>query len=135
MNHSHDHTALHTDPSFTSKHIVQILLRGWRKQCPVCGEKTMFSSYFTMRDRCANCGVNYNREDGEYVASMYLSIMIITVIFVAVYVVLEYGFNASLTVELIVLVALNGLFPIWFYPRSKSLWAAALHLMGRLYPD
>lgn len=122
-------------PVFTVKTIFQTLGRGWRKECPVCGHKTMFDSYFTMRDTCGNCHVNYNREDGEYVASMYLSIMIITFIFIGVYVFMEYVLKASLTVELIVLVSLNGIFPIWFYPRSKSLWAAALHLMGRLYPD
>jgi uncharacterized protein (DUF983 family) len=135
MNELHDHRALHTDPTFTTKHIIRTLVRGWRKQCPVCGEKTMFESYFTMRDKCANCGVNYSREDGEYVSSMYLSIMIVTVLFVIAFVILEFVFQASLAVELTLLVLLNGIFPIWFYPRSKSLWAAALHLMGRLYPD
>jgi uncharacterized protein (DUF983 family) len=122
-------------PTFTVKTIIKTFARGWRKECPVCGQKTMFDSYFTMRDTCANCHVNYNREDGEYVASMYLSIMIITFIFIGVYVFMEYALHASLMVELVVLVLLNGLFPIWFYPRSKSLWAAALHLMGRLYAD
>lgn len=135
MNAPHKHLAIGEPPAFTLKNVLQIMGRGWRKECPVCGEKTMFSSYFNMRETCANCGVNYNREDGEYVASMYMSVSIVTVIFIALYVVLEYVLHASLTVELIVLVAINGLFPVWFYPRSKSIWAAVLHLMGRLYPD
>jgi uncharacterized protein (DUF983 family) len=135
MSTTHEHTTMSDAPAFTLKSVLQTLGRGWRKECPVCGEKTMFDGYFTMRNKCSNCGVNYNREDGEYVASMYLSIMIITFIFIGVYVFMEYVLSASLTVELVVLVALNGFFPIWFYPRSKSLWAAVLHLMGRLYPD
>lgn len=122
-------------PAFTIKNVRLIIGRGFRKECPACGEKTMFSSYFNMRETCANCGVRYDREDGEYVAAMYMSIMIVTVIFVALYVVLEYEFHASLMVELLVLVTINATFPIWFYPRSKGIWAGVLHLVGRLYPD
>ena len=109
--------------------------RGWRKVCPACGEAKMFTSYFTMRPVCPHCGVVYERENGEYMASMYLSIIITEFLFVICYIFMNYILETSMWVTLAFLLPLNGLFPVWFYPKSKSLWAAALHVMGGLYKD
>ena len=88
-----------------------------------------------MRKTCPVCGVRYEREDGEYVTSMYISSMMSGVLFVILYVIMNYGLGVSFELQMWTLVPFALLFTIWFYPLSKSLWAAALHLMGRLYPD
>ncbi len=120
---------------FKLKFLLTTFGRGWRKVCPACGEAKMFPKYFTMRDKCPQCGVVYERENGEYMASMYLSIIITEFLFVICYIIMNYVLETSLWVTLGVLLPLNGLFPVWFYPKSKSLWAAALHVMGGLYKD
>ncbi|HYM20536.1 MAG TPA: DUF983 domain-containing protein [Candidatus Kapabacteria bacterium] len=121
--------------SFTLSFVLRTLSRGLRKKCPSCGAVSMFKTYYTMHQTCPNCGVRFERENGEYVTSMYISIMITEVLFVIFYLFLNYALGTSVVVMLAILVPFNGLFPVWFYPRSKSLWAAALMLMGRLYPD
>ena len=113
---------------------MRVLIRGWRKMCPSCGKAPAFKRFFTMHETCPNCGVRYEREDGEYVAAMYLSIFITGLLFVFLFILLEF-LDTSLLVELLILMPVIGLFPVWFYPRSKSIWAAALYLMGGLYAD
>ena len=88
-----------------------------------------------MHKTCPNCGVRYEREDGEYVTSMYISSMFSGVLFVVLYVFMNYVLELSFELMLWILMPFALFFTIWFYPTSKCLWAAALQLMGRLYPD
>ncbi len=134
----HPHTTrynTHPPLPFGMKLVLRSLWRGWNKLCPVCGQGKMFRTFFNMNQTCPTCGVRYERESGEYVTSMYISIVITEILFVIFYLILNYVFEASTWLMVGILVPFNGLFVVWFYPRSKSLWAAVLHLMGGLYQD
>jgi uncharacterized protein (DUF983 family) len=124
-----------SEQTMTAGLLFQTFSRALRKICPNCGQAPMFKSFFKMHDKCPNCGVVYERENGEYVASMYLSIFITGLIFIFLFIVLEYILKVSLATQLWVLMPVIGLFPVWFYPLSKSIWAGVLYMMGSLYSD
>ncbi len=122
-------------PAFTLPLALRSIGRGLRKACPACGEKTMFRKYFQMEPICSNCGVIFSREQGSYTGAMYLNILVTEFLFVFGFILLEFVIGTSTMLEIAVLVPFNGLFPVWFFPRSRGLWAGVLYLCGDLYPD
>jgi uncharacterized protein (DUF983 family) len=45
--------------------IAAAIGRGWRKRCPHCGRGAMFSGWAHHLDRCAVCGLVYERNSGD----------------------------------------------------------------------
>ena len=108
---------------------------GFFKRCPACHEGKMFSKYWTMRSHCPNCGVKFERESGEYIVAMYINIFLTEAIFIAGYVVTNYVYGLDMWTQIAIWAPFNLLFPIFFYPHSKGLWAGMLNVMGGLYRD
>ncbi len=95
----------------------------------------MFSTYFKMNARCPVCGVRYEREPGEFVVAMYINIFTTEILFIAGYLILNHYVDWNAWTQVGIWTAFNIAFPIWFYPRSKALWAGGLALGGGLYRD
>lgn len=95
----------------------------------------MFRTYFQMNDSCPNCGVRYEREPGEYIVAMYINIFAVSILFIVGYLVSTIYVDWGPWTQVAVWSVFNTVFPIWFYPRTKGLWAAMLHLGGGLYRD
>lgn len=54
--------------------LVPALKRGWKRQCPNCGQGAMMDGYLTVRRDCANCGeefYHHRADDGP----AYLTIL------------------------------------------------------------
>ncbi len=54
------------------------ILRGVRKRCPRCGVGKLFERRYTLRQRCSECDLQYERRDGDTWAFMYVSTALIT---------------------------------------------------------
>jgi uncharacterized protein (DUF983 family) len=103
-----------------------LLGRGFMKRCPRCGSGGLFTTWTKMVDACPRCGMRFEREEGYWVGAMTVNIVVTEiwfVIFLVVGIVLTWP-------ELPVLplvgigVVVNGLFPVFFYPFSKTVWLA-----------
>jgi len=113
------------------------LLRGLAKRCPRCGERDLFVHWLRIRDRCPRCRLRLEREEGGFLGAMtinYSATMLTWVAFLVIWLLVDLpGVRvAPLTVASVVLV---GLFPLVFYPVSKTLWAAVDYLVLRSSPD
>jgi uncharacterized protein (DUF983 family) len=108
---------------------------GFLKRCPVCHKGKMFSSYWKMRDYCPNCGAKFERESGEYIVAMYINIGLTELIFISGYIVTNFVLELDMWTQIAIWAPFTLLFPIFFYPHSKGLWAGMLNIMGGLYPD
>lgn len=64
----------------------QALNRGLRFRCPKCGEGRVFSSFFKMRDECAECGLSFYPESGYYAGAMYLNYALSAGIFLLLFI-------------------------------------------------
>ena len=114
---------------------AEVFSCGMKRICPACKHGKMFRTYFKMNDHCPNCGVKYEREAGEYIVAMYINIFLTEFLFISGYLLTNSLFSWSTGTQVAVWATFNALFPIWFYPRSKALWAGGLQLGSGLYPD
>lgn len=100
------------------------LLRAARARCPHCGEGDIWRKWGDLVGRCPRCGYSYEREEGYWVGAMIVNIAAAQVLFMAL---LLGGMaltwpDVPWTVLLVVGVTFMVLFPVWFYPRTKTLW-------------
>jgi len=117
------------------KNLKEVILCGMKRICPACKKGKMFRTYFQMNDYCPVCGVKYEREAGEYIVAMYINIFATEIIFISGYLLLSNFFDWGISTHIAIWAPFNALFPTWFYPRSKALWAGGLQLGGGLYRD
>lgn len=113
------------------------LLRGLRKRCPRCGERDTFAGWFRMRSACPRCDLRFAKEEGGFLGAMTLNYLLAIgawLVVLAVGVALTVPDVPVVPMLAISAVVLIGL-PLWFYPRSKMLWAAVEFLVARSNPD
>jgi uncharacterized protein (DUF983 family) len=114
-----------------------VLIRGSRKRCPRCGERRIFRSWLHLVERCPNCDLRFEREQGGFLGAMTINFLVSVVLWVAMFVVVlvftvpNVPVDPLLIASIVILVAL----PLWFYPRSKTLWAAMEFLVARSDPE
>ena len=96
----------------------------------------MWTSWFHAKSRCPSCDLRFEQEEGGYLGAMVINY---TVAFVFWMVMM--GIAMALTVPFIPVapliassVVILGGVPLWFYPRSKMLWAAVEFLTARSEP-
>jgi uncharacterized protein (DUF983 family) len=105
---------------------VRAFVRGLVRHCPRCGSGNLFRHWTHIIDHCPRCGLIFEVEEGYWVGAMIWNLVVTELLFVVLV-----GVGVALTwPELAVWplvfigVALNALFPIFFYPISKTLWVA-----------
>jgi uncharacterized protein (DUF983 family) len=115
----------------------RVLLRGLRKRCPRCAERRIFASWFRLQRRCPRCALVFERESGGFLGAMtvnYVASVGVWLLMLGVWLALsvpDVPVVPMLAASAVVLVVV----PLWFYPRSKGLWAAVEFLALRTDPD
>jgi hypothetical protein len=79
-----------------------------------------------MVDRCPRCGLFFEREEGYWTGAVAINTIITELIFAIVLVVVIVWTWPDIPTKplLIVALLLNGIFPLFFYPFSKTIWVA-----------
>ena len=110
------------DPSPT-----RMLARGAIKRCAECGSGRLFERYFKMKDDCPRCGLHFEREEGYWTGAMMINLGVTEVIFLILFVGLAVAWwpDPPWIRILIILLVVNLMVPILFFPFSKTLWLAA----------
>lgn len=124
-------------PRFTEVSTTRALLRGFRKRCPRCGERDTFVGWFRNRTACPRCDLRFAREEGGFLGAMALNYAVAVGVWL---VVLTAGIAMTVPdVAVVPLLAASAAVligvPLWFYPRSKMIWAAVEFLVLRVTPD
>lgn len=110
-------------PPLTHRRVV---LRGLLRRCPLCGSPGIFTSWYRQRDRCPRCNHPTTRVDDQWIGSLGINTMVsFTLLFAAIGI----GFGVTypdppVGVLLAIAVAVAAVFPVVFFPISKSLWSA-----------
>jgi uncharacterized protein (DUF983 family) len=116
---------------------LSVLLRGARKRCPRCAERRIFASWFRLARACPRCGLLFEKETGGFLGAMtlnYVASMGAWLLVLGIWLAVtapEVPVTAMLVVSAVLLVVV----PLWFYPRSKGIWAAVEFLVLRADPD
>ena len=91
-------------------------------RCANCGGGRLFGGYLRMNPACRQCGLQYQRESGYFLGSIYFNYAVTAVIVTGTYFALYFGFDISGDVLIWPLGAFCLLFPVWFYRYARSLW-------------
>lgn len=116
---------------------IGAIARGFRKRCPRCGERDTFVTWFRTRTACPRCDLRFAREEGGFLGAMTLNYVVAIGIWLVVLVVgivltvPDVAVGPLLVASAVVLIGV----PIWFYPRSKMIWAAVEFLVLRGTPE
>ena len=112
--------------------VLTALRRGVRKRCPHCGEGPIFSGWSHHLERCAVCGLVYERNPGDTWAFTIIGDRLpIAAIIALIY----FGIGRSRPLLGFGAIALLGVVLVWTAPNR---WGAgiALHYLSRVFwPD
>ena len=104
----------------------RLLLRGFTRRCPVCAQRGIFEGWFTLSERCSRCHLKFERIDGHSSGALgvntVVSIIVVFAAGIAGFVLTFPELPLAPLVTSAVLVA--TIFPILFYPFSKTVWTA-----------
>ena len=105
---------------------LRLLGRGLVGHCPICGQGRLFHRWVKMVDRCPQCGLFFEREEGYWTGAVAINTIVTELVFAIVVVSAIVWTWPDIPTKplLIVAVALNGIFPLFFYPYSKTIWVA-----------
>jgi uncharacterized protein (DUF983 family) len=124
-------------PLYPEAGTLRTLWRGLRKRCPRCGTRGLFTSWFVLKADCPRCELRFEKEEGGFLGAMtlnFIAAILLWLIVMAVGLVLtvpDVPVPPLLAASVVVLV----LVPLWFYPRSKTIWAAVEFLVLKSDPD
>lgn len=112
-----------------------------RVACPRCGCKPITARFGEMVERCPCCGLRFEREEGYWVGALIVNLgftMLVFLLWFGGWLVATWP-DVPWNVVLWAGFPVIGLLPIWFYPRSKTLWLwfdlrAGLDAFGRRDP-
>ena len=104
--------------------LTRALGRAIRLRCPRCGATRLFRGWFQMAESCALCGLKFERAQGYFVGAIYVNYAVTTIIAVGGFFLLWGLLGLSTRAQLLVLVPIVLVFPLWFFRYSRSLWLA-----------
>ena len=107
---------------------MTMLARGGRKHCPRCNTGHLFTGWFTMKERCPGCGYRFDRGTGFWLGAYTLNLvaaeMALGVGIAILIVQLASGRDVAWWPFILAGALTQILVPAFFYPFSKTIWAA-----------
>jgi uncharacterized protein (DUF983 family) len=107
----------------------RVLARGLRLRCPRCGGESLYAGPFRMHERCAACGLRYEREQGYFVGAIYVNYIVTVAVAAGSVLALDSAIGLTLTQQLVLGVALCALVPLVFFRYARSLWLCVDYLV------
>ncbi|MBX9789339.1 MAG: DUF983 domain-containing protein [Pirellulales bacterium] len=95
-----------------------------RLRCPRCGQGPLFRGWFRMLPACEHCGLDFRREPGFFLGSIYVNYGAASVIAGTTYVVLTMAFGWPPPWVLTGCLAFTVIFPLWFFRYARAVFFA-----------
>lgn len=93
-----------------------------RLRCPRCHRGKLFSSWFDMHPRCEQCSLQFQREPGFYLGSIYFNYGVASLLGIGAYFALAFAGGLPAKLALAICVVLATTFPLWFFRYARSLF-------------
>lgn len=111
-------------PRSFGQRLFVLLARALTRRCPYCGASGIFASFWTLHERCPNCGVVFEREDGYFFGAYAINLIVAeTLGFGGVLALLIWTDLSTLALQIIAVIVAVGL-PLVGFPFTRSLWMA-----------
>lgn len=112
-----------------------ILGRALRLRCPRCGKGKFLEHGFTTYVRCPECGFLFRREDGYWLGAIFVNLISVQFIIIGGFFLLDAITDLSMWALIGILATIGVIYPIVFYPLSKSIWLGMDHFFTDPDPD
>ena len=113
-----------------------LVRRALLRRCPVCGGKKIFAGWSRLKSRCPTCSYRFERESGYWVSAIIVNTAVTFSLFGIFFVgvlIATYP-DVSWGPVLLVGAVTNFVFPIFFFPLSKTVLMAFdlwVHPLGK----
>lgn len=98
--------------------------RALTRRCPYCGGGGIFSSYFSLKERCPHCNTLFAYEDGYFLGAYAINVVFIIFFGIALVFALIGLTDLDVLQMQILGVAIVVILPILVYPLAMALWIA-----------
>lgn len=116
--------------------MIQALWHGFWLRCPNCKQGKMVDGWLHLQEKCAVCGVRFERKPGETAGASIIWVSILPILAMILFFIIE--FTAPDTSRWIsggiplLFVVIAG---VLFYRNVRGLWVAITYLTGGVYAD
>ena len=117
---------------FGTPRVRRVAGRALRLRCPRCGRSPLYAGWFRMHERCAACGLRYEREQGYFVGAMYVNYALTAVLGLGGVLLLDALIGLSLTQQLLVAIPVMLLAPVLFFRHARSFWLGIEYFVSSL---
>jgi uncharacterized protein (DUF983 family) len=117
------------------RRVLHKLWIGLTLRCPSCEQGLTFRGLFAVNKTCSNCGVRFEREDGESVGGMYFNLGLAEMTTMGGFFLVHALFQPPMLPHILFWVVYNIVFVTLFYRHARSLWMAVSYLTGGVYQD
>ena len=109
-----------------TRSLPRLIGRGFALRCPRCGQGGLFRRWTEMVEYCPRCGLVFEQEEGYWVGALTIATvaaLLVSIVGIVVVTILTWP---DLPIVPLIAIGVVGmvLFPILFYPFSKTLWVA-----------
>ena len=115
--------------------IGAVLLRSLKLRCPACGQSSIVSRPFKIKNRCSSCRAGFKREEGFFVGAILANVVTTELVILLIYLVSLPIFKSHDQFVLAILFVVAIIFPVAFYHHSWSFWLGFDHLVESLPRD
>jgi len=117
------------ESAFGRARVRRIAGRALGLRCPRCGRSPLYRGWFRMHERCAACGLRYEREQGYFVGAIYVNYAVTVIVAAGTVLMLDWTVGLSLAAQLAIGIALGALVPVLFFRYARSLWLSLDYLV------
>ncbi len=110
-----------------NKSYFTVLNRAWRLRCPRCGQSKLFRGWVRMHPQCDHCHLQYEREPGYFLGSIYVNYGLTALLVTVSYFTLFFTGWVSPQQALWIVAGVAVVFPLWFFRYARSLWLGFDH--------
>lgn len=105
---------------------ARVLWRGLTRRCGRCGGDGLFTGWFNVQPACPTCGLVFEREEGAFLGSFVVNFAATEIVLGITMIVMVAATMPNIPPLKLSLIAVPivVVFPIAFYPLSKTLWIA-----------
>lgn len=118
-----------------SPSITRPILQGLRLRCPHCEQAHMFNGLFDIKPKCPNCGVVFERSEGESLGGAMLSLVIAEILSIGGFFLTHWLFEPPMVAQLIFWILFNLIFIVLFSRHGRGMWIGIIYLTGGVYAD
>lgn len=116
----------------TMRERLHKLLVAARLRCPNCEQGRIFTG-FNVNSTCPNCGVRFERREGESVGGMMLNLVVVETTAIAGFFIVDALTDIPPTTQIWFWLPYSLLMPLLLYRSSRAIWIAVAYLNGDVY--